>query len=79
MSPDELRVLSENIKKRGLVNPIVVWSPDRQSNEQYLLDGRNRLDAMEMAGISTVDHRSRISVRQWHLYGIRLRPDGGVK
>jgi hypothetical protein len=47
MSPAELRKLGEDIKKNGLTSPIVLWS-DRKS-PAVLLDGRNRLDAIEMA------------------------------
>ena len=58
---DKLRELGENIKKNGLRQPVVVWyevlgSRLSEDNEQqpYLLDGRNRLDAMELVGIPTV-------------------------
>jgi DNA-binding Lrp family transcriptional regulator len=47
MSPAELRALGEDIKQNGLTSPIVLWS-DRKS-PGVLLDGRNRLDAIEMA------------------------------
>jgi hypothetical protein len=46
---DELLKLGEDIKKNGL-RPIVVWSRVKYSTE-YLLDGRNRLEAMELAGL----------------------------
>jgi DNA-binding Lrp family transcriptional regulator len=45
MSPDELRALGEDIKKNGLTSSIAITS------DKQLLDGRNRLDAMEMVGI----------------------------
>ena len=46
MSESELRELGENIKAHsGLLSPIIVY-------EGKLLDGRNRLDAMEMVGIT---------------------------
>src|SRR5262245_41004680 len=57
MSEPELRKLSEDIRKNGLQIPIVVWfREDREDRhkdpKQYrLLDGRNRLDAMELVGI----------------------------
>src|SRR5262249_61650559 len=44
MSPDELRELGEDIKKRGLQIPILIRGDE-------LLDGRNRLDAMELVGV----------------------------
>src|SRR5215471_6537024 len=48
MSPDELRALGEDIVKNGLTSAIVLWQPDPKS-PMYLLDGRNRLDAIEIA------------------------------
>ncbi|MBX5221429.1 hypothetical protein HJC04_14040 [Rhizobium sp. NLR8a] len=48
MSESELRELGEDIKRNGLRSRIVLM-PD---NEDYvLLDGRNRIAAMEMAGL----------------------------
>jgi hypothetical protein len=44
MSETELRELGENIRADGLVSPIVL-------HQGKLLDGRNRLDAMELVGI----------------------------
>jgi DNA-binding Lrp family transcriptional regulator len=54
MSDDELRALGEDIKKRGLTVHLCFWSPSQdrwEKGESYLLDGRNRLEAMERAGI----------------------------
>jgi len=60
MSEPELRELGEDIKKNGLQVPIVAWisREDRDHPGRYrepkrysLLDGRNRLDAMELVGI----------------------------
>src|SRR5262245_5638944 len=52
MSPEELKVLGEDIiKQMGLTSPIV-WFKER--GRWWLLDGRNRLDAMEAAGILEV-------------------------
>jgi hypothetical protein len=53
MSPDELKELGRDIKKNGLTAPPVQWV-DR-NGEAYLLDGRNRLDAMEAVGIVVVE------------------------
>jgi hypothetical protein len=47
MSPDDLRTLGEDIIKNGLTSPIALWRADPKAPEQ-LLDGRNRLDAIEM-------------------------------
>jgi hypothetical protein len=46
MSEAELAVLGKDIRKHGLTSSIAVWS-DGKSPEQ-LLDGRNRLDAIEI-------------------------------
>jgi hypothetical protein len=49
MSADELKVLGEDIKKHGLRNRVaVIKGPD---DEPILIDGRNRLDAMELVGL----------------------------
>jgi hypothetical protein len=51
MSPDELRDLGEDIKQNGLLSPILLWTYDRLNDDEpvWLLDGRNRLDALEVA------------------------------
>jgi len=43
LPPDELRA----ILKHGLTSPIVLWRPDPKG-QALLLDGRGRLDAIEM-------------------------------
>jgi hypothetical protein len=48
MSPEELRVLGKDIGANGLTSPIVLWRD--QSGIVFLLDGRNRLDAIELEG-----------------------------
>jgi hypothetical protein len=53
MSDAELRELGEDIKKNGLKVPVILWSPNN-GRDHYLLDGRNRLDAMELVGLPTV-------------------------
>jgi hypothetical protein len=53
MSPDELKALAEDIKANGLKQVVVTC-------EGQLLDGRNRLEAMELAGLpirTKTDHR----------------------
>jgi hypothetical protein len=52
MSESELRELGEDIKKHGLSNPVTLWRDDADGGQLYLLDGRNRLDAMGMVGIA---------------------------
>jgi ParB-like chromosome segregation protein Spo0J len=51
MSPEELRELGEDIKKHGM-NVHIVITPD---DEGMLVDGRNRLAAMEMVGMKVID------------------------
>ena len=51
MSRDELLELGEDIKKNGLHNRVaVIGDPD----DPILIDGRNRLDAMELAGLEVI-------------------------
>lgn len=58
MTSDELAALGENIKAHGLKVPVVLWQgPDHQ---KVLLDGRNRLDAMETAGMMLADSVGRL-------------------
>jgi len=57
MPPDELRVLGEDIMKNGLRSPVVLWRADDKT-PAVLLDGRNRLDAIEMAPGSPVEVRN---------------------
>src|SRR5262245_24657232 len=54
MTLDELQVLGEDIVKLGLANSIVLWRADPKA-PLYLLDGRNRLDAIELATGSLVE------------------------
>jgi hypothetical protein len=54
MSSDELKALGEDIKANGLTAPIVLIAADCGL---MLLDGRNRLDAMEAAGIAVTNGR----------------------
>jgi hypothetical protein len=53
MSRHELLELGNDIKKNGLKVPVILWSPNN-GRDHYLLDGRNRLDAMELVGLPTV-------------------------
>jgi hypothetical protein len=63
MSPDELRALGQDIRARGLTDPItLIRQPRRRPDgtlhvadyELVLLDGINRLDAMQGAGFKLV-------------------------
>ena len=60
MADDELVVMGEDIKQHGLKHPIVMFVTTRPTNNgrfktvsRRLLDGRNRLEAMERAGLGT--------------------------
>ena len=57
LPPDELQKLGEDIKKNGLKEAILLWAPgDNDEHGDFLvLDGRNRLDAMELVGLPIVD------------------------
>jgi hypothetical protein len=60
MSEQEIETLAKDIEVNTLSHPIVIWSPDhnyyelrktkRKRFEWYLLDGRNRLAALEQLG-----------------------------
>jgi hypothetical protein len=69
LSDDKWRELADDIKENKLKEPIVLWAkgaPDFDDkkhcykNEIYLLDGRNRLAALELAGIPVTYHPDRI-------------------
>jgi hypothetical protein len=51
---DEFEKLAEDIKEHGLQLPITLWH-DRRSQTDFVIDGRNRLDAMEKNGWWLVD------------------------
>jgi hypothetical protein len=51
---DELRALGEDIKQNGLREPITLWSMEPAGPWQ-VLDGINRLDAMELVGMETLE------------------------
>jgi hypothetical protein len=63
MSEPELRELGEDIKANKAQFPIATWF-DPEAKIELLVDGRNRLDAMELVGLPTVEiisHRSRLT------------------
>jgi hypothetical protein len=57
MSREELYALGDDITKNGLTAPIAMWAVgDNETHEEFqLLDGRNRLDAMELVGTDVVE------------------------
>ena len=76
MSDQELDELGADIKKNGMLQQVVLWSPGYpgdgiKDRPVYLLDGRNRLDACERVGIKTggeskLDGRWQLSTPQRH-------------
>jgi ParB-like nuclease domain len=65
MSESELRELGEDIKKNGLRYPVILWRENERKKTAYLLDGRNRLDAMELVGVPVLDGDGKL--RHWSL------------
>ena len=51
MSDEDLESLAADIKANGLKHPIVLQHTADTTKEEILLDGRNRLEAMERAGV----------------------------
>lgn len=51
LEAEELKALAEDIRENGLTDPLIVWQP-APGEEAVLLDGRNRLAACELAGVS---------------------------
>jgi hypothetical protein len=60
MTPDHRRKLAASINKVGLKVPIQTRSVAGEA-QRYVIDGRNRLDAMELLGWSLIDERG-----DWH-------------
>jgi len=55
MSESELLELGEDIKKNGQKVQIIFFSEDGPTRPAVLIDGRNRLDAMELVGLPIHD------------------------
>jgi hypothetical protein len=62
LPPDELQALADDIKKNGLRYPIILW---KGAEGTFLLDGRNRLDAMALAGVPILDDNG--ALKHWSL------------
>ena len=81
MSDAELEALAADIKANGLLEPIVVWvdnSAAAKGSEgpftTYLLDGRNRLAALERLGIKDPRDAPRAKAAQYTPgWGVRTR------
>ncbi len=67
MAPDELKALGKDIAKNGLTSPIVLWFDGKG---KLLLDGRNRLDAMELIGRKLVSRRDELALDPSYLHGL---------
>lgn len=71
MSGEELESLADDIKRNGLRERVIMWRPsnrDEDRGECCLLDGRNRLTAMEMAGIDPFRGSRRIVAAKYALH-----------
>jgi len=86
LDADALRDLGEDIKKNGLRDPIILWSAfsgegdpqdhtrrHRRDTTTYVLDGRNRLDAMELVGMPTIEHYTSYKDSTPSYYGLAAR------
>ena len=60
LSAAELKVLADDIKARGLLARPVVWF---DGECEYLIDGRNRFDALALAGLLTLEYHGQFSYR----------------
>ncbi|MGA8699781.1 MAG: hypothetical protein WB689_39330 [Xanthobacteraceae bacterium] len=74
ISEAELKELASDIWKNGLRAPLVGWAVDGQ----FLLDGRNRLDALAQLGLlyETEDHH--LGIKKWTGCRWRDRPAGRI-
>jgi ParB-like chromosome segregation protein Spo0J len=59
MSADELRELADDIERHGLHHNIDLYL-DLKTHTEYVIDGRNRLDAMELLGWDLIDDTGRL-------------------
>ena len=60
MDKQSLKDLAADIQENGLENPVILYSDYSNGRKQYLLDGRNRLDAMELAGMMILDKDNKL-------------------
>jgi hypothetical protein len=75
MSPEELKALGEDIKANGLRMPIETWF-DEKAEEEWLIDGRNRLDALASLGYHFVRRETRCGEWTRHEHLIIHEPTG---
>jgi DNA-binding Lrp family transcriptional regulator len=70
MTPDELKALGEDIKKNRLHERVTLYGNFNAVETWQLLDGRNRLDAMELVGLPVFAANGEILAELWE-----FRPD----
>jgi hypothetical protein len=72
MNKDELRQLADDIEEHGLRERVVVWF-EKKTEAFVLLDGRNRLDALELIGdeldYAFADTKPRQNKHGWYRFG----------
>ena len=75
MSDEELAELGKDIKANGLKHPIILLHTADTTREEVLLDGRNRLEAMERAGLlgGYIDKHYRQGDPVAHIIGLNIR------
>lgn len=66
MSPGDLRALADDIQANGLKFPI---ETRRTNDGLFVIDGRNRLDALELLGIQIVDDKGEWKHPKYIHYG----------
>jgi hypothetical protein len=71
LSEDELAQLGYDIRRNGLTSPIAIMI---EHNKPVLVDGRNRLDAMEIVGLRV--NLERTSTGTWKLLAYEPTLDG---
>jgi hypothetical protein len=74
MTRAELIALGEDIKANGLQTAPILWEAEKGAPYQ-LLDGRNRLDAMEAVGLPVIDTNGRWLVQDIDRLCRRIRGD----
>jgi hypothetical protein len=74
-NPTGFEELVEDIKTNGLIEPLVFWNEDGR----FLLDGRNRLDALAALGLlyETEDHH--VGIKKWIDQQWSDRPAGSIE
>jgi hypothetical protein len=68
MTRKELVALGNAIADKGMQVPVTLYD-DKSDGPPVLLDGRNRLDAMEMIGIPVIDESGRLAVEMRRVEG----------